>query len=62
MENPADRGVPVYRSVGTIKMDNGKWLMDNEGMRFAHDFNYFSYKNTIIVNYQLSIVHCASAR
>ena len=31
-------------------------------MRFAHDLNYFPQENTIIVNYQLSIVHYARQR
>ena len=31
--------------------------MDNEGVGYADYLNYFSKKNTSIVNYQLSIVH-----
>ena len=33
--------IPIYRAVGSIKMDNGQLIIDNEGVAFGHDLNHF---------------------
>ena len=44
-------------------MDNGKCIMDNEGVAFGDIFEIIFEENTTIVNYQLSIIHsCVSTR
>ena len=42
-------------------MDNGKWIMDNEGVAFGDIFKIISEGNTTIIHYSLSIIHsCVS--
>ena len=42
-------------------MDNGKCIMDNEGVAFGDICEIIFKENTTIVNYQLSIIHsCVS--
>ena len=36
-------------------MDNGKWIMENEGVAFGDIFQIISEGNTVIIHYQLSI-------
>ena len=38
-------------------MDNGKWIMDNEGVAFGDIFQIISEGNTAIIHYQLSIIN-----
>ena len=38
-------------------MDNGKWIMDNEGVAFGDIFQIISEENTTIIHYPLSIIH-----
>jgi len=38
-------------------MDNGKWIMDNEGVAFGDIFQIISEGNTTIIHYQLSIIN-----
>ena len=38
-------------------MDNGQWIMDNEGVAFGDVFKIISEGNTTIIHYQLSIIH-----
>ena len=42
-------------------MDNGKWIMENEGVAFGDIFKIISEGNTSIIHYTLSIIHsCVS--
>jgi len=42
-------------------MDNGKCIMDNEGVAFGDIFEIIFEENTTIIHYQLSIIHsCVS--
>ena len=43
-------------------MDNGKWIMDNEGVAFGDIFQIISEGNTVIIHYSLSIIHFARQR
>ena len=44
-----------------LLMDNGKWIMENEGVAFGDIFLIISEGNTTIIHYQLSIIHsCVS--
>ena len=43
-------------------MDNGKCIMDNEGVAFGDTFGFIFEENTTIVNYPLSIIHYSFVR
>jgi hypothetical protein len=49
--------VPVYRADGSIKMQNEKCKMQNEGVAFGDYFNHFPEENTTILHYALCILH-----
>ena len=51
--------IPIYRAIGSIKIDNGQCTMDNYSVAYGDNFNIFALANTTIVNSQLSIVHSA---
>jgi len=43
-------------------MDNGKWIMENEGVAFGDIFQIISEGNTVLIHYSLSIIHFARQR
>jgi len=49
--------IPIYRAVGSIKMDNGQLIIDNDCVAYGDDFNHFPKENTLIIHYTLSIIN-----